>query len=774
MPALSEAVFLCLFSTILQQVCSLNNGLAITPPMGWMSWERFRCVTDCEKDPKNCISNVGYKYICIDDCWTDMNRTKDGRLQADPKRFPNGIKKLADYVHARGLKLGIYADYGTKTCAGYPGSIHHIKKDAQTFADWGVDYLKLDGCYANPKEMDKGYPKFAKALNKTGRPIVFSCSWPAYQVFMGMKPNYKKIAKHCNLWRNYGDIQDSFQSLVDIFSWYGDNQNDMIPVAGSGNWNDPDMLIIGNFGLSYEQSKLQFALWAILASPLLMSNDLRDIDARSRGILLNTEIIAVNQDKLGKQGKRVVQNKKSFTEVWVRPLSDCGSVAVVLLSLRSDLPSDVEASFSDVGISTKSACARDLFAHQQLGMYNESFTARVNPSGVAMVKLTPICEKKKKSLKKKRGKGKEITFPNKDAVVGLDNGLALTPPMGWMDWERFRCNIDCNKDPENCISEHLIKQMADHLAEDGYRDAGYEYVSIDLHSKRLKLGMYADYGFLTCAGYPGSIDHIEQDAQTFASWEVDYLKVDGCYADPALFDVGYPKFTQALNATGRPILLSCEWPDYQSRAGIKPDYAAIARNCNTWRNYQDVQDSWNSVLGILDHFAENQDTFVAAAGPGHWNDPDMLVIGDFGLNYEQSKAQFALWSILAAPLIMSNDLRNISKEATDILLNREVIAVDQDKLGKMGRRVFAEKDLEVWSRALSDGSVAAVLFNRNAGSAQEIKADFELIGLTSKTASVRDLFAREDLGQFTNFFSAKVNPSGVVMVKLSPVKDAFF
>lgn len=126
------------------------------------------------------------------------------------------------------------------------------------------------------------------------------------------------------------------------------------------------------------------------------------------------------------------------------------------------------------------------------------------------------------------------------------------------------------------------------------------------------------------------------------------------------------------------------------------------------------------------------------------------------------------------PLIMSNDLRNISKEATDILLNREVIAVDQDKLGKMGRRVFAEKDLEVWSRALSNGSVAAALFNRNAGSAQEIKADFELIGLTSKTASVRDLFAREDLGQFTNFFSAKVNPSGVVMVKLSPVKDAFF
>lgn len=395
-------------------------------------------------------------------------------------------------------------------------------------------------------------------------------------------------------------------------------------------------------------------------------------------------------------------------------------------------------------------------------------------------------------------------FLHRDLVLGLDNGLALTPPMGWMDWERFRCNINCNKHPNNCISERLIKQQADRLSEDGYRDAGYEYVSIDdcwsnkerdssgnlqpnstrfpsgmkaladyLHSKGLKLGMYADYGFKTCAGYPGSIEHIEQDAKTFASWEVDYLKVDGCFSDPATFDVGYPKFTQALNATGRPILLSCEWPDYQSKIGIKPDYAAVARNCNTWRNYRDVQDSWKSVLRIVDHFAENQDTFIAAAGPGHWNDPDMLVVGNFGLNYEQSKAQFGLWSILAAPLVMSNDLRNISKQARDILLNREVIAIDQDKLGKMGRRVLQRNTSEVWSRPLSDGSIAVLLLNRKTDEPQEIQADFKLIGMTSNTASARDLFAHQDLGHFTRFFSAKVNPTGVVMAKLTPVQEAF-
>lgn len=398
-----------------------------------------------------------------------------------------------------------------------------------------------------------------------------------------------------------------------------------------------------------------------------------------------------------------------------------------------------------------------------------------------------------------------VGFFDKDLVIGLDNGLALTPPMGWMAWERFRCNIDCNKDPDKCISEELIMQMADRLAEDGYRDAGYTYVSIDdcwsnkerdpsgnlqpnstrfpngmkaladyLHSRGLKLGMYADYGTHTCAGYPGSINHMEQDAKSFAGWGVDYLKVDGCYSNPSTFDVGYPKFSQALNATGRPILLSCEWPDYQTKRGIKPDYPAIAKTCNTWRNYLDLQDSWESVLGIVEHFAQNQDTFIAVAGPGHWNDPDQLVVGDFGLSYEESKAQFALWSILAAPLTMSNDLRDISTEARDILLNREVIAVSQDKLGKMGRRVFNEKGLEVWSRPLTNESVAVVLFNTNTREPVEIRADFKVVGLNSSTAFARDLFAHSDLGKFTNFYSTEVNPSGVVMVKLTPVEDTFY
>ncbi|XP_074618433.1 alpha-N-acetylgalactosaminidase-like [Acropora palmata] len=384
-------------------VTSLDNGLALTPPMGWMAWERFRCNINCKDDPENCISEklfmemadhmaedgfkeAGYTYISIDDCWASHNRTSDGQLQPDPERFPSGIPALARYIHSKGLKLGIYGDYGTKTCAGYPGTIDHIQQDMDTFAAWGVDYLKLDGCYADPKTMDTGYPMVTEALNKTGRPIVFSCSWPAYQVASNITPNYTRIAEYCNLWRNYDDIQDSWASVSGIIKWYGDHLDEMIPAAGPGHWNDPDELIIGDFGLSFEQSKTQFALWSIMASPLIMSNDLRKIPSWAKDILLNSEVIAVNQDKLGKMGRRVQTGQ---SEIWARPLAD-GAVAAVLFSHSESTPVTLSASFELVGLHATQAMAHDLFEHKDLGLYKDSFKAIVNPTGVVMVKLIPV------------------------------------------------------------------------------------------------------------------------------------------------------------------------------------------------------------------------------------------------------------------------------------------------------------------------------------------------------------------------------------------------
>ncbi|XP_015377404.1 PREDICTED: alpha-N-acetylgalactosaminidase-like, partial [Diuraphis noxia] len=236
----------------------LENGLARTPPMGWLAWERFRCNTDCKNDPDNCISEklfrtmtdlvisegyaaVGYEYINVDDCWLDFARSYDGRLQPDAKRFPRGMADLSEYIHSRGLKFGIYEDYGNFTCAGYPGILGSLEVDAFTFAEWNVDFVKIDGCYSLPKDMDQGYSEFGYHLNKTGRAMVYSCSWPVYQTYAGLQPNYSAITSRCNLWRNFDDIQDSWASVESIIDYYGDNQDVIAANAAPGHWNDPDM-----------------------------------------------------------------------------------------------------------------------------------------------------------------------------------------------------------------------------------------------------------------------------------------------------------------------------------------------------------------------------------------------------------------------------------------------------------------------------------------------------------------------------------------------------
>ncbi|XP_017025498.1 alpha-N-acetylgalactosaminidase [Drosophila kikkawai] len=388
---------------------SLDNGLARTPPMGWLSWERFRCNTDCVNDPDNCISeqlfqtmtdivvadgyaSVGYEYINIDDCWLEKHRAHDGKLVADRKRFPNGMKALSDYIHSRGLKFGIYEDYGNYTCAGYPGIIGYEEKDADLFAEWNVDYVKLDGCYALPYDMDRGYTNFGRLLNATGKQMVYSCSWPVYQIYAGIQPNYSSIQSHCNLWRNYDDIQDSWASVENIIDYYGNNQDLIAPNAGPGHWNDPDMLIIGNFGLSYEQAKTQFAIWSILAAPLLMSVDLRTIRPQFKHILQNRKIIAVDQDPLGIQGRRIYKHKG--IEIWSRPIGplyqNFYSYAIAFVNRRTDgTPSDISVTLKELGLVNFSGYrVEDLYENVDYGVLypNTKIKVKVNPSGVVMLK----------------------------------------------------------------------------------------------------------------------------------------------------------------------------------------------------------------------------------------------------------------------------------------------------------------------------------------------------------------------------------------------------
>ncbi|XP_035649954.1 alpha-N-acetylgalactosaminidase-like [Oncorhynchus keta] len=395
------AVALCVLALFVATL-ALDNGLMRTPPMGWLAWERFRCDIDCQNDPKNCISEVlfrdmadrlaedgwrelGYVYVNIDDCWASKDRDSNGRLQADPKRFPSGIPNLASYIHDRGLKLGIYGDMGTLTCGGYPGTpLDKITIDAQTFADWKVDMLKFDGCYSNATEQEQGYPAMSKALNATGRPIGYSCSWPAYQGGLPPKVNYTQLGEICNLWRNYGDIEDSWNSVLSIADWFFNNQDVLQPAAGPGRWNDPDMLVVGDFGLSMDQSRSQMALWAIMAAPLFMSNDLRTISSGARTILQNKVAIGINQDPMGVQGRRLIK-EKSGIEVFWRPLSDKAS-ALVFFSRRTDMPYRYQASLGQLNYTTGSYKIYDVFAEREMPTLKDSthFVVSINPSGVVM------------------------------------------------------------------------------------------------------------------------------------------------------------------------------------------------------------------------------------------------------------------------------------------------------------------------------------------------------------------------------------------------------
>uniref|UniRef100_V9KSD6 Alpha-galactosidase n=1 Tax=Callorhinchus milii TaxID=7868 RepID=V9KSD6_CALMI len=388
---------------------ALDNGQLLTPPMGWLVWERFRCNTDCVNDPENCISErlfmamadrlaedgwveLGYRYINIDDCWMAPERDPEGKLAPDPTRFPSGIKALADYVHSKGLKLGIYGDLGTHTCGGFPGTpLDKVTTDAQTFASWQVDMLKLDGCYSNSSVKALGYPMMSRALNATGRPIAYSCSWPAYEGGLPPQVNYTLLMEICNLWRNYDDISDSWDSVSAIIDWFSANQRAIQPTAGPGHWNDPDMLIIGDFGLSYEQSKSQMGMWAMLAAPLFMSNDLRTISDEAKSILQNKLLISINQDPLGIQGRLLLQDPRSHIEVWLRNLSS-SAMALGFFSRRTDLPFHYRTSLALLNITAHPFLqALDVYTLEVRKLTPDSaLKVTVNPTGVVMLYLSPL------------------------------------------------------------------------------------------------------------------------------------------------------------------------------------------------------------------------------------------------------------------------------------------------------------------------------------------------------------------------------------------------
>lgn len=382
------AVFFLFFSWT--NVNAQNNDLAKTPPMGWNSWNKFACNVS-EKLIKEMadamvtsgMRDAGYVYLVIDDCW-QIDRDAQGNILADPERFPSGMKALGDYIHAKGLKFGLYSDAGTLTCQKRPGSRGYEFQDARQYAAWGVDYLKYDWCSTGTQNALASYSIMRDALLKTGRPIVFSiCEWGTSKPWLWGKGVG-------NLWRTTGDIQDCWDCKRD---WGGlgivhilDLQVGLETYAGPGHWNDPDMLEVGNGGMTITEYRSHFSLWAILAAPLMAGNDLRNMSSEVKEILTNREVVAVNQDPLGMQGRRVARNGEH--EVWAKQLAD-GGRAVVLFN-RSDKPAEISVSWIDIGFPQHlEANVRDLWAGKNIGKLSGKFSAEVASHGVVMVTIKP-------------------------------------------------------------------------------------------------------------------------------------------------------------------------------------------------------------------------------------------------------------------------------------------------------------------------------------------------------------------------------------------------
>ncbi len=396
-----HAVILLLLTTPL---CAQETPVAPTPPMGWISWNLFegniseqlvREIADVMVEEG--LRDQGYEYIILDDLWQG-GRDADGRIYPDPDKFPSGMKALGDYIHARGLKFGIYTDAAEWTCAGAVGSYGYERQDAETFAEWGVDYIKCDYCNAPPDLWTavERYGDFIGAVREVKPETVFAvCEWGQRSPWLWGR----EIG--ANLWRTTWDLRDTWEHGKYSAGHNGvmealDRQVGLEKFAGPGHWNDPDILMVGlngkgnsasangASGCSVTEYEAHMGLWALLSAPLLICCDIRDMDTDTRRILMNGEVLAVNQDPLGKQASRI--RKKGVAEIWAKQLHD-GGHAVGLLNRDDEQAREITLDLEELGIQT--ASVRDLWAQQDLGEFTGKFTVVVDPHQCRMLKLTP-------------------------------------------------------------------------------------------------------------------------------------------------------------------------------------------------------------------------------------------------------------------------------------------------------------------------------------------------------------------------------------------------
>jgi alpha-galactosidase len=378
------------------------EGLAPTPPMGWNSWNTFQ--THISEDlvkhtadvmVSSGMKDAGYTYLVLDDGWMLMERdSTTGDLVPDPKKFPHGMKALVDYVHAKGLKFGLYNCAGTKTCAGYPGTRGYEYQDARLYASLGIDYLKFDWCYSEGINAREAYATMSKALRKAGRPIIFSlCEW-------GQNKSWLWAQNIGQLWRTTGDIGPYFDTSKTVNGWKPNSVLNIVDLnanlnayAGKDHWNDPDMLEVGN-GMTQNEDRAHFSMWCMMAAPLIAGNDITKMTAQTAGILTNKEAIAIDQDTFAVQGFRYA--RKDSLETWVKPLGN-GGWAICFLN-RNNKPHPITFNWKEENIADTVSKQqlnsnvvykiKDIWADKAAGTTAKPFIATVPPHDVILLRLS--------------------------------------------------------------------------------------------------------------------------------------------------------------------------------------------------------------------------------------------------------------------------------------------------------------------------------------------------------------------------------------------------
>ena len=400
---ITSIIFVLILFFTNELIAQKFEGLALTPPMGWNSWNKFQTNINeqmvmqiADAMVSSGMKDAGYSYIVLDDGWMAMERDSiTGDLIADPKKFPRGMKVVSDYVHSKGLKFGLYNCAGTKTCAGYPGTRGYEYQDARFYASQNIDYLKFDWCNADGINAKEAYATMSKALKKARRPIVFSlCEW-------GQNKPWQWAAPVGQLWRTTGDIANQFEGMKNYGTWSANSvmkivemQDTLRRYAGPGHWNDPDMLEVGN-GMTVNEDRAHFSMWAMLAAPLISGNDIRNMSKAVTEILTNKEVIAINQDALGIQGLKYAA--KDSVETWLKPLQN-GDWAVCFLN-RKSTPQQINFTWADNIVDDKLSNRvlntkantyklRNLWAKKDVGDTKRPLNVTVPPRDVVMLRLS--------------------------------------------------------------------------------------------------------------------------------------------------------------------------------------------------------------------------------------------------------------------------------------------------------------------------------------------------------------------------------------------------